>query len=163
MGALLAWLASPAGAVVTSVAMTLATWTYHKIRGDSQASIEDTMRGVGKQIVDALVKSGDLTSDALTARAKTLMASAMNALHIPDNAITNQLAMAVVQHAVGDALDELRKLTTTDAAAHLAALQSIVASMPGDMVKAEAEGRARVAPMKDLIDTTPDPAPSSST
>ena len=155
MGALLTWLASPSGAVVTSVLATLATWTYHKIRGDAQASIEDTMRGVGKQIVDALVKSGDLTAAALTARAKTLMASAMNALHVPDNPLTNQLAMAVVQHAVGDALDEIRKLTGANVALQQAV--AVAAAMKVDMAKAEQQGRQLVAPMAAMVERVDTP------
>lgn len=144
------WLSSIDPNLVIGIAVALGTWLYHRVSGQRTENFTDVIRGIGKQLVDALVTSGVLNRDALNARAKSLMDSAFVRLGIPRNALTDALATATIEHAVGDALQELRELT--EASDRLAELTAQVAQTPAIMAKAQADGLARVAAMKDLVE-----------
>lgn len=151
--------------VIIGIVTALGAWLYHKLSGQQTASFEDTIRGIGKQIVDALVKAGDLTPEALTVRASALMEIALRKLGIPDNAITKALAAATVQHAVGDALAELRELSNAVEAADASMqhIRDVAASMDATMAKAKAAGQATFANGSSVIDfETVTPVPGAS-
>ena len=144
-----------------AIATVLGTWIYHKVSGQKAASFDDTIRGIGKQVVDALVKAGDLDTDKMVLLGNNLMTDAMTKLGIPLNAVTNALVKATVMHAVGDALAELRQLDA-DADANMAKMQAIASSMPDVIAKAQADGLARVkdlaAQTVERVDEIPAPA-----
>lgn len=157
-----AFLSSPGGAIVTTAAGTLATFVWHRLRGDKQASFVDTIQGVGKTVVDALVKSGFLTTEALTPLATKLLTTGIAAIGLdPNDALVKPILVATIQHCVGDALAEIATLTKQAAAdaANLTTIQANAANVPDWIAKATAEGLARVAGMKDMVEVVPPDAP----
>lgn len=136
---------------VLAIATLLATWLYHKLSGDKVENFTDLIRGVGKQLVNALVTAGALDQTSLTKRAQALMEDAFSRLGIPHNALLDAIAKATVEHAVGDALAELRDLAAENDF-NLQKIQNITNGMDDVFKKAAAAGAALVAPMASLIE-----------
>lgn len=134
------------------------TWLYHKAKGDQVANFADTFRGIGKSVLHTLLIDPTITSDAnidaLKIRASQLVWRAADGASIPRNAITVALVNALVEHTIGDLLAELRARDSLQA--KVAALSDQIATMPAQWAAAEARGRAAVAGMASMIDTTPD-------
>lgn len=124
---------------------SLATWLYHKARGEKADSFDDTIRGLGKQAVHELLSdpkvSAALSPTDLTARASIMLRMLASRIGIPDNAIVAALIRATAQHVVGDVLAELR--AADGLSDQLQQLQSQVAAIPASIAQAEAAGYAR--------------------
>ncbi len=98
--------------VFTAVA-GLATWAYHKVRGDKQESAMDMLTGIGKQVIHVVVTDTSINNDAnvatITARVTAELWALASRTGVPRNAITEAIANQVIAHTVGDILTELRK------------------------------------------------------
>lgn len=144
---------------------TLATWTYHKLRGDKVDSFTDTIRGLGKQAIHTLLMDPTVTlaldRDALTGRATALLFSLAKSIDVPQNAITAAIITATAQHVVGDVLDELRAADSLQG--RVDALAAQVAAIPASIAEAEARGlaagRAFARDMVEVVPTEPQAVP----
>jgi hypothetical protein len=123
----------------------LATWSYHKIKGDKTDSFDDMIRGLGKQAIHELLAdpavSSALSPSDLTARAASILWTLATRIGIPRNAMTEALITATAQHVVGDALDQLRSIDS--AQKQLDVLTSQIAAFPAQLAKTEAEAFAK--------------------
>jgi hypothetical protein len=146
---------------VTIIAGFLAAgagWLWHKINGDKVDSFEDTIRGIGKGVIHTLLMDPAVTTaispDALRLRATMLLWQAASTIGIPRNAATSVIATAVVEHIVGDVLEELR--TAAGLQDQLEQLNSQVAAIPAALAKAEADGLAKGrAFAKEMVESVP--------
>lgn len=154
-------LSSTASTIIVSTLLALATWTYHKIKGDKTDDFTDLVKGIGKQIVDELVRAGGTNADVMRAQARAFMLSAMKRLGIPDNAISEAIVTATIEHAVGDAQEEIRQTTTAMNNA-ITALQASAQTLATHDFNADAQrGRDAVKDMSDLIEVVPPDSPAT--
>ena len=142
---------------------TLATWTWHKLRGDKQDSFTDTIRGLGKQAVHVLLMDPSITlelaPDTLQTKAVTYLWALATGIGVPRNAITEAIVTATAQHVVGDLLDELRGAQALPA--KVAALSDQVAAIPASIAAAEAKGFAAGKAWFDANAEPADPLPTA--
>ncbi len=157
----------------------LGTWTWGKLRGTQQASFADTISGIGKQAIHVLLTDTTITAAmdpaALTARASAIMIDLAKKVGVPtDNTIVQQLITATAGHVVGDVLTEIRSRDALSAqmVKQLGDLSTFASKMSASFDASEREGRARVADMAGMIDTSdtsvsttqpiksPDPVPT---
>lgn len=91
---------------------SLGAWAVKKIRGEQTDSLDDLLRGFGKQVIHVLLTDPQVTAaispDALKKLASEQLWKLASLAKVPRNATTNALADNLVEHIVGDTLHELR-------------------------------------------------------
>lgn len=147
--------------LIVPTLIAVATYAWSRLRGEKTASITDTITGIGKQLVHAIVTGTitDANAAALTVKATTYLTDALAKLGIPVTGIVAAMVTAAAQQAIGDALSELRALDTT-VADNLNALAAESKAASESFASADAAGRAAVAGMKDLIEVEPATMPA---
>lgn len=110
------WLSQINPNTIIAIIGGVAVYVYHQIRGDKSDSFSDQLRGLGKQVIHALVTDPAINSqstvDAIKAKASSLLWSAAIKAGIPRNSVTEGIATALLDHIVGDVLSELRAQQT---------------------------------------------------
>lgn len=140
------WLSKIDPNVVVPAIAALLAWGYHKLRGDTKDHFDDVLRGIGKQVITSLLASGLASTelDKLKELAQKKLWEIAVASGVPRNALTERIATAVIEHTIGDALEEIRN---REAAAKLPGqldeLAKQISDIPAMIDKAHADGLAR--------------------
>lgn len=144
--------------VALALLVGVATWVYHRVRGDAAENFSDMLQGVGKQVIHLVLTNPDTPHDLdlLRVRVTNALWDLAAKAKIPRNAVTEALAQTVIEHTIGDILEQLRARDALPG--QLADLSTKAQAVLATFASAEAEGRARVAGMKDLIESQDAPA-----
>lgn len=149
------------------VIAALATWTWHKLRGDKEADFSDMIRGLAKQALHVLLTDPAITTaiapEALSARAQVILADLARRAGVPTtNPIVATLIATTAQHVVGDVLDELRAAAGLED--QVTQLQAQVSGFPAQLAAIEAaavaKGKAFAAEMVEAVPAAAAPAPT---
>lgn len=131
--------------VLGGLVIAAATALWHKLRGDQEASFEDTLRGLGKGVIHTLLVDPAVTSaisvEALRSRASDLLWRGATAIGVPRNVITEKIMVSLVEHVVGDVLEKLR--VADGLQVKLDQLNAQVSAIPALIAKTEADALAR--------------------
>lgn len=131
---------------------SVATWAYHKVRGDQAASFEDTFRGLGKQVIHLLMADTSVTAATepaiLKARASELLWKLVGT-SIPRNALTEGIANTLIEHVVGDTLKLLLDAENLEIAQSLPAQMESVANRAADVLKSFPVRLPKIPPRPD--------------
>lgn len=114
---MLSWLSHIDPNTVLALATLVVGWVYHRVRGDSQASLLDSLKSLGAQVVHLLVTDPTITSqtnlDTIKLRARSYLLELAGKAGIPDNSLTDAIVTQIVEQIVAKALAELRSIDAT--------------------------------------------------
>lgn len=93
---------------ITGIVIALATWGYHKIKGDKQASLADTASDLAYQALHVAVVTVESNIDELRAKATDYVWRALGRLNIPRNAVSEVIVAQVIEAGITEALAEAK-------------------------------------------------------